>query len=181
MIHLNCPQCQKRYRLDDALAGRTVRCRECNTSFPVVAADPNAAADSLVEDLVDAEVVEAEVVEAEVVEAEVIGSGSVAGGQAIVNAASESSIMNEPSHRDCEPISGRTPELSYEISQRPDFSLLKVDLQQGAKVLAEPSAMVSMSAGMHLKAGFRGGVGRSLGVPEVEELTASFTRRFSRR
>ena len=60
MIHLNCPQCQKRYRLDDALAGRTVRCRECNTSFPVVAADPNAAADSLVEDLVDAEVVEAE-------------------------------------------------------------------------------------------------------------------------
>ncbi len=163
MIHLNCPQCQKRYRLDDALAGRTVRCRECNTSFPVVAADPNAAADSLVEDLVDAEVVEAEVVEAEVVEAEVIESGSVAGGQAIVNAASESSIMNEPSHRDCEPISGRTPELSYEISQRPDFSLLKVDLQQGAKVLAEPSAMVSMSAGMHLKAGFRGGVGRSLG------------------
>ncbi len=62
-----------------------------------------------------------------------------------------------------EPICGQTSQLTYEISQRPDFSVLKVDLAQGAKVYAEPSAMVSMSADMHLKAGFRGGVGRSLG------------------
>ncbi|MGB1927433.1 MAG: zinc-ribbon domain-containing protein, partial [Rubripirellula sp.] len=42
MIHLACPQCQKHYRLDDALAGRTVQCRECGHSFPVVASvDPS--------------------------------------------------------------------------------------------------------------------------------------------
>jgi len=94
----------------------------------------------------DAEIVDAEVVEAEVVEEKaVFGSSSD-----LASAASE-------------PMRGTTADLSYEISQRPDYAILKVDLEAGAKVFAEPSAMVSMSGGMHLKAGFRGGLGRSLG------------------
>lgn len=98
------------------------------------------------ETVVEAEIVDAGIADAGIVDAEVVEESS-----------------NVPVAVTNEPISGTTPELAYEISQRPDYSILKVDLQAGAKVFAEPSAMVSMSGGMHLKAGFRGGLGRSLG------------------
>ena len=91
-----------------------------------------------------------EILDAEIVDAEVVADE----GSAFQPVGGESAS---------ETIKGTSPELSYEISQRPDFSLLTVNLDQGKRVLAEPSAMVSMSAGMHLKAGFRGGLGRSLG------------------
>ncbi|MDA0832986.1 MAG: TIGR00266 family protein [Planctomycetota bacterium] len=53
--------------------------------------------------------------------------------------------------------------LNYEIQMRPDFSMLKVNLQQGEKVFAEPSAMASMSPSLTLKAGMKGGALKSLG------------------
>lgn len=56
-----------------------------------------------------------------------------------------------------------TSELQFDITQRPDFALLTVHLQQGQKVFAEPSAMASMSNGIRLKAGFKGGWKKTLG------------------
>lgn len=54
-------------------------------------------------------------------------------------------------------------DLRFEISQRPDFALLTVFFEQGQKVFAEPSAMASMTPGIHMKAGFKGGFKKSLG------------------
>lgn len=155
MIDLNCPQCQKRYRLDDALEGKNVRCKECGHAFSVTANVPGRDGQNNPEETqpsFQGQVLDQEqVLDAEIVEAEMVG------------AESQSGSFGKRDAETSEPLRGTTPELSYEISQRPDFSILQVDLQQGAKVFAEPSAMVSMSAGIHLKAGFRGGVGRSLG------------------
>ncbi len=53
--------------------------------------------------------------------------------------------------------------LEFDITQRPDFALVTVKLQEGQKVYSEPSAMATMSPNIHLKAGFRGGIGRTLG------------------
>lgn len=47
--------------------------------------------------------------------------------------------------------------LNFEITQRPDFSMLKVALEAGQQVFAEPSAMASMSPNLTLKAGLKGG------------------------
>jgi uncharacterized protein (TIGR00266 family) len=60
-------------------------------------------------------------------------------------------------------LTGTTPNLRYEISQRPDFSLVKIDLDSGSKVFAEPSAMVSMTPSVNLEAGFKGGIGKTFG------------------
>ncbi|MFN0199346.1 MAG: TIGR00266 family protein [Planctomycetaceae bacterium] len=54
-------------------------------------------------------------------------------------------------------------ELQYEIQMRPDFSMLKVHLEQGQKIFAEPSAMASMSPSLTMKAGMKGGALKSLG------------------
>ena len=53
--------------------------------------------------------------------------------------------------------------LEFSISQRPDFAMVEVILQQGQKVYAEPSAMASMDSTVTLKAGFKGGFGKTLG------------------
>ncbi|MFN9986021.1 MAG: TIGR00266 family protein [Pirellula sp.] len=53
--------------------------------------------------------------------------------------------------------------LNFEITQRPDFSMLKVALEAGQQVFAEPSAMASMSPNLTLKAGLKGGALKSLG------------------
>lgn len=53
--------------------------------------------------------------------------------------------------------------LQYEIQLRPDFSLLKVQLEPGQSVYAEPSAMAAMSPNLKLKAGLKGGAWKSLG------------------
>ncbi|MDA0833226.1 MAG: hypothetical protein O2955_06745 [Planctomycetota bacterium] len=36
-IQVKCPQCSKEYRLKDELAGKKIRCKECETSFAVPA------------------------------------------------------------------------------------------------------------------------------------------------
>jgi uncharacterized protein (TIGR00266 family) len=53
--------------------------------------------------------------------------------------------------------------LRHDISQRPDFALLTVHLDAGQKVLAEPSAMASMSPTVKLTTGMKGGFLKSLG------------------
>ena len=60
-----------------------------------------------------------------------------------------------------------TETLSYELTHRPDFAMLKVALQPGQKIFAEPSAMASMDPSIRLESGLKGGlmasVGRALG------------------
>lgn len=57
--------------------------------------------------------------------------------------------------------------LNFELTERPDFSMLCVKLAQGQQIFAEPSAMASMDTTVELKAGLKGGllksVGRALG------------------
>ena len=54
-------------------------------------------------------------------------------------------------------------DVQFELTQQPDFALLNVQLEQGQKIFAEPSAMASMDPTIHLKAGFKGGLGKTLG------------------
>ena len=54
-------------------------------------------------------------------------------------------------------------QLKFDISHRPDFALLTVQLDQGQKLFAEPSAMATMSPTINLQAGFKGGLKGTLG------------------
>lgn len=53
--------------------------------------------------------------------------------------------------------------LQFEITQRPDFGLLSVQLEQGQKIYSEPAAMASMDPGISMKAGLKGGLRKTLG------------------
>jgi uncharacterized protein (AIM24 family) len=46
-----------------------------------------------------------------------------------------------------------TSTLQHEIQMRPDFSMLKVSLEQGQKVHAEPSAMAAIADRIAIKSG----------------------------
>lgn len=48
--------------------------------------------------------------------------------------------------------------MEYEILSKPTYSLLKTKLQTGEKVIAEAGAMVSMSSGIKIKTGIKGGL-----------------------
>lgn len=54
-------------------------------------------------------------------------------------------------------------DVQFEISQRPDFGLITVQLEQGQKIYAEPSAMASMDPVIDLKAGLKGGLRKTIG------------------
>ena len=62
-------------------------------------------------------------------------------------------------------------DFDFNISQRPDFALLEVQLQPGQQINAERSAMATMSPNIDLKSGFKGGlkasVGRALGGESI--------------
>jgi len=54
-------------------------------------------------------------------------------------------------------------QLDFEISQRPDFAIVSVQLQPGQTVYSEPAAMVSMTPSLKMKAGLKGGLKKALG------------------
>jgi uncharacterized protein (TIGR00266 family) len=54
-------------------------------------------------------------------------------------------------------------ELKFSLECRPDFALLVAHLDAGQKLLAEPEAMASMDPSVELKAGFKGGFGKTMG------------------
>ena len=56
-----------------------------------------------------------------------------------------------------------TERLDFDITHSPDYALLRVRLRAGQRLFAEPSAMATMTPGVHLKAGLRGGLRASLG------------------
>ncbi len=55
-----------------------------------------------------------------------------------------------------------TSTLDFEISQSPDFGMLRVQLEDGQQIFAETSAMATMDGNIKLKAGLKGGLGKSL-------------------
>jgi uncharacterized protein (TIGR00266 family) len=48
--------------------------------------------------------------------------------------------------------------MKYKITGKPDFALLELDLEAGEQCLAEPGAMVAMSANMKMKTEMKGGL-----------------------
>jgi uncharacterized protein (TIGR00266 family) len=60
-------------------------------------------------------------------------------------------------------VRGSSPDFTFEISQRPDFSLITIGLDAGKQIFAEPAAMACMSPSIELKAGFKGGLRKTLG------------------
>jgi len=53
--------------------------------------------------------------------------------------------------------------LEHTIEYRPDFAMVKVQLQPGQQIFAEPSAMAAMDTSIALKAGLKGGLKATLG------------------
>jgi predicted Zn finger-like uncharacterized protein len=47
MLTFECPHCGERYEVDDALAGKTIRCRGCEDFARVLAPEPSAQPDPL--------------------------------------------------------------------------------------------------------------------------------------
>lgn len=138
MIEFTCPSCQKHYRVNDELAGKTAKCKQCGGAFQVPMP------------VVPVEVDKYAVSNAPVAAAVQASAAPVAA--AAVDGPGTNAIL-----------SGNTGNFEYEISQRPDFALVTVKMQQGQKVFAEPSAMASMTPSVTLKAGFKGGLGRTIG------------------
>ena len=50
----------------------------------------------------------------------------------------------------------------FDISLQPDYALLSVQLKAGEQIFAEPSSMASMDENIHLKAGLKGGMFKSV-------------------
>jgi uncharacterized protein (TIGR00266 family) len=162
MIEFACQSCQKRYRVADELAGRNGKCKECGElmHIPQPAGDAGPIAAAVVAQPSPAEQPQpapvAQPVTAQA--AEVVQRAEVAQPAEVAAAAAQKSSAS--AH---ETLRGTTANLSYEISQRPDFALVKIDLPPGRKVFAEPSAMVSMTPSVKLEAGFKGGLGKTFG------------------
>ena len=53
-------------------------------------------------------------------------------------------------------------EYQFSLEMEPDFSLLRVQLQQGQKIYSEPSAMATMDPSIRLKSGLKGGIFTSI-------------------
>lgn len=166
MIQIACPTCQQQYRLDGQFAGKKVKCKACGTPFQIEAPIPTASSDQTGERKPSPNPTPPEEAESIPV-AELVTTP--ASGNPLAMAASPSPLdagaapMAKSSAEASQPIRGTTENFRFEISQRPDFSILKIELPQGKKVHAEPSAMVSMTPSVHLEAGFKGGLGSSLG------------------
>ena len=54
-------------------------------------------------------------------------------------------------------------EYDFEITHRPDFALLAIRLQADQQIFAEPAAMATMDTNIHMKAGLKGGLLKSVG------------------
>ena len=145
MIEFSCAAGSKKYRVKDEFAGKTARCRECGASMPIPVGgtDVARAAARLV------------------VQTEQPKRSRQQ--QPTQAPQRRKSAVSGEGTGSAEVLTGSTPHFEYEISQRPDFALVTIYLQEGQKVFAEPSAMASMSPTIALKAGFKGGLGRTLG------------------
>ena len=136
MIEFACPSCGKQYRVKEELAGRKARCKACDAVMPIP---------------------EVELAVAEIVED--------APGASVATAQVPSRKRRQDTSGDgsSENITGTGDGFDFEISQRPDFAMVTIHLEDGQQIYAETSAMASMSPTVSLKAGLKGGLGKSLG------------------
>lgn len=162
MIVFNCPACQKKYRVPDDFAGKKAKCKQCNSvmevPFPAIAAE-------IVEDAATAQIISAQVppqpvaakfVQAEIVSAEAVQARFVERPKPQARATNQTQVSGEV-------LRGASSNFALEISQSPNFSLVTLRMEQGQKVYSEASAMATMTPSIKLKAGFKGGFGKTLG------------------
>ncbi len=135
MIEFACESCQARYKVPDEMAGRRAKCKKCGAGMEVPA--------PLIEAVED--------------DYEVAGAAAVS---APPPPPRRAPISTGDSHQ---VLTGSTENFAFEISQRPDFALVTLKMEQGQKVYAETSAMASMTPSVSLKAGFKGGLGKTIG------------------
>ncbi len=184
MISIACNKCQKRYRLDDKFAGKRAKCKECGQIMAIPA--PAASDDAYLppaQDPPPAPVAEDLAVTpakrptpqpptppsrpvakpAPIAAAPLATGGASPVRPATTSATGPAATAGRARGEASKTLRGTTSQLQYEISQRPDFSIVNIQIPQGRKLYAEPSAMVSMTPSMHLEAGFKGGLGKTLG------------------
>ncbi|MCR9198448.1 MAG: TIGR00266 family protein [Planctomycetaceae bacterium] len=133
MIEFACPECQKKYKVDDKLAGKKAKCKVCEAIMHIPELDDD---DDVIED-----VPVEEVAAAPPRRRRKAGSAAERG----------------------KTIRGSSDYFDFEISQRPDFALVTVNLDEGQQIYAETSAMASMTPNIKLKSGFKGGLGKTIG------------------
>lgn len=158
MITFNCPNCQKKYNVPDEFGGKRAKCKKCETSMEVPY--------PVVEAIVEEEIFEAQVIEDDAALVPPVQSHALpvaAAGYAAASPRAQATSRSVPSAQLNEVLRGQSANFAYEISQRPDFSLVTLKMQQGQKVYSEPSAMAAMTPTIKLKAGFKGGFGKTLG------------------
>ena len=151
MIEFSCPSCDRKFRVKDEYAGKTARCKECGAAMPIPAAGTVAPPDT----------------------ASSRPAAAAERPSRPQQPTRQSAAPPKPQRRKAaasggdagasEVLTGSTPHFGYEISQRPDFALVSINLEEGQKIFAEPSAMASMTPTVTLKAGFKGGIGRTIG------------------
>jgi len=162
MIEIQCPKCQKKYRLDDKFAGKKAKCKNCGQILRVRSAVLEPESTAIPDAVPIAEAVpisDAFGFDDTIPVAEAIPDDPPQSFAAAPSPATDSGDLAGTG----ENLRGTTDRLAYEVSQRPDFSIVNVNLPHGGKVFAEPSAMVSMTPSMHLEAGFKGGLGKTFG------------------
>ena len=133
MIEFSCENCGKHFRVADELAGRKAKCKDCGRSITIPPSSAPAA----------------------------VGAASSGTATATMPAAVRKPAASAADASKV--LKGSSEHFSYAISQRPDFAMLTVDLPAGKQIFAEPSAMMTMTPSVELKAGFKGGLGKTLG------------------
>ena len=156
MIEFACEHCGKLYRLDDKFAGKKAKCKECGKSVVI----PHPVVKQEEDDY------ELEAVEVAPVAAAPSAPSRTPTQEATVPVSSSPTTAKRPlsaEHELNEVIKGSGINFEFEISQRPDFAMVTIQLPQGEKIYSEPSAMASMTPSVELKAGFKGGITKTIG------------------
>ncbi len=133
MIDFACESCGKRFRVADDYAGKKATCKQCGSTILI----PQPAMAAV--------------------------AASATPKAAAAPAAKSASKPTRSGPDLTAVVHGKSAHFDYEISQRPDFAMVTVKLPAGKQIFAEPSAMMSMTPSVELKAGFKGGLGKTLG------------------
>jgi uncharacterized protein (TIGR00266 family) len=170
MITFSCPGCSRRYRVQEDVAGKTARCKDCGAAMPIPRiTDPPDSAPSTADVHTAPPGPKAQSAAPPGPSGKIPQSQRTSdhGPPTLQNSDAprprNPAAQKDSSAKMAEVLSGSTAHFDYEISQRPDFSMVTITLEQGQKVFAEPSAMASMTPTVTLKAGFKGGLGKTLG------------------
>ncbi len=167
MIEFQCQSCQANYRVDESLGGKRAKCKKCESMMDIPMAavlveddDPFGQGLPAVAGMGGDPFGQSAPVAAfrgAPKLPDTFTTPSSTAGPRTSNVQKSSTVAGSPNLR------GVTHHLKYEISQRPDYAMVTVQLDPGKKVFAEPSAMAAMTPNVTLKAGLKGGVGKSLG------------------